>query len=356
MISGIFTSQITGQNEDGTPIYDRAVDEEFLSRYLGVFTSNGVFNEKSTSLKVYPNMDFSVDVQPGACFINGHFGYIKQAQQIDLIPSGATSRTDSIVARLSVVERSIDLVVKTGSTELRRDSDVWELALAWVIIPARSTKLSFTNIVDTRGDSERCGYVYNHLQQIDTTELFSQYDAAFKQWFQEIKGILNEDAAGNLYNMITPLLDGNAILNMEALPVGTTWTWWNDNLPSDKWAFGNTDIPEDCTKARAIWGTKTPDTAGRVLVDKSSTVPEFNAVNKAYGETAHTLIVLETPPHKHKAYFHHNAASPGSITGGFPIGEQSNQNWDVPTETVGGGAPHNNIQPSIVCRFIYKIR
>ena len=45
------------------------------------------------------------------------------------------------------------------------------------------------------------------------------------------------------------LLDENGSLDLDIMPVGTTWIWWNDTLPSDKWVFGNTSIPTNCTKA-----------------------------------------------------------------------------------------------------------
>ena len=76
MISGIFTSEITGQNEDATPKFDRAVDEEFLSAYLGAYTSNGVYPETANSLKVTAGTGLNIAVQPGKCWSMANLGIL----------------------------------------------------------------------------------------------------------------------------------------------------------------------------------------------------------------------------------------------------------------------------------------
>ena len=361
MISGIFTSEITGQNEYGTPKFDRAVDEEFLSAYLGAYTSNGVYPETANSLKVTAGTGLNIAVQPGKCWVNGKFGYIDKAETLMLNTAGDTNRTDGVVIRLDLINRTMEPVIKNNSTTLQRDSDIWEIMLAKVTVKAGAQQISSADITDTRGDSTLCGYVYNRLQEIDTTDLFAQYDAAFKQWFESIQGILDEDAAGNLYNMINPLLDGAGTLNMDALPVGTVWTWWNDTLPSDKWVFGNTDIPVGCTKARQIWGAKTPDTAGRVIVDKSSDT-EFNAVAKTGGEISAELYAAIGATNGDIASIGYSARKPieglDSYTYAIRVGE------NAPAEPVNhstvvlhpDGTEPSRLQPYIVSRYIFKIK
>lgn len=361
MISGIFTSEITGQNEDGTPKFDRAVDEEFLSAYLGAYTSNGVYPETANSLKVTAGTGLNIAVQPGKCWVNGKFGYIDKAETLMLNTAGDTNRTDSVVIRLDLINRTMEPVIKNNSTTLQRDSDIWEIMLAKVTVKAGAQQISSADITDTRGDSTLCGYVYNRLQEIDTTDLFAQYDAAFKQWFESIQGILDEDAAGNLYNMINPLLDGAGTLNMDALPVGTVWPWWNDNLPSEKWVFGNTDIPEKNIKARNIWGTKTPNTPGRIIVDKSSD-EEFNTIGKTGGEISAELYAAIGATNGDIASIGYSARKPikGIDSYTYAIRVGSNAPVDpVNHSTVvlqPDGTDPSRLQPYIVARYIYKIK
>ena len=43
MRSGFFNSTITGYDEQGQPIFDRAEDASFFAKYFSQFVGNGVF-------------------------------------------------------------------------------------------------------------------------------------------------------------------------------------------------------------------------------------------------------------------------------------------------------------------------
>ena len=157
------------------------------------------------------------------------------------------------------------------------------------------------------------------------------------------------------------LLDENGTLDLDVMPVGTMWTWWSDTLPSDKWVFGNTNIPTSCTKARQIWGTKTPDTAGRVIVDKSSDT-EFNAVAKTGGEISAELYAAIGATNGDIASIGYSARKPieglDSYTYAIRVGE------NAPAEPVNhstvvlhpDGTEPSRLQPYIVSRYIFKIK
>lgn len=157
------------------------------------------------------------------------------------------------------------------------------------------------------------------------------------------------------------LLDENGTLDLDVMPVGTMWTWWNDTLPSDKWVFGNTNIPTSCTKARQIWGTKTPDTAGRVIVDKSSDT-EFNAVAKTGGEISAELYAAIGATNGDIASIGYSARKPikGLDSYTYAIRVGSNAPVDpVNHSTVvlqPDGTDPSRLQPYIVSRYIFKIK
>ena len=111
-----------------------------------------------------------------------------------------------------------------------------------------------------------------------------------------------------------------------------------------------------------------PDSRGRIGVNMSSADTEFNTMGKKYGEKAHILSIAEMASHTHTQNAHsHNTGpiyiSDGSFGGvstpslnggafGFtllsqPMATATNQN-------TGGGGSHNEIQPSIVKRFVIK--
>ena len=157
------------------------------------------------------------------------------------------------------------------------------------------------------------------------------------------------------------LLDENGSLDLDIMPVGTTWMWWSDTLPSDKWAFGGTPIPADCTKARDIWGEKTPDTAGRVIVDKSSDT-EFNTLGKTGGEISSELYAAIGATNGDIASIGYSARKPikglDSYTYAIRVGE------NAPAEPVNhstvvlhpDGTEPSRLQPYIVSRYIFKIK
>lgn len=157
------------------------------------------------------------------------------------------------------------------------------------------------------------------------------------------------------------LLDENGTLDLDVMPVGTMWPWWSDTLPSDKWVFGNTDIPVGCTKARQIWGTKTPDTAGRVIVDKSSDT-EFNTLGKTGGSKEQSLRALIGAVDGDAGVIAYSATP--------PVPNQNNYSRGIKGEIYGGsseinhttavvrddGETPNTLQPYIVSRYIFKIK
>lgn len=157
------------------------------------------------------------------------------------------------------------------------------------------------------------------------------------------------------------LLDENGSLDLDIMPVGTTWIWWNDTLPSDKWVFGNTSIPTNCTKARQIWGAKTPDTPGRVIVDKSSDT-EFNTVAKTGGSKEQSLRALIGAVDGDAGVIAYSATS--------PVPGQNNYSRGIKGEIYGGSSDVNHttavvrddgntpttLQPYIVSRYIFKIK
>ena len=145
------------------------------------------------------------------------------------------SRIDRIVARLSIEDRKIDLAVLTGTPAtnpvapaLTRNSNIYEIALANVLVGKNVSVITQANITDTRLNNSVCGMVAAVIDQLDTSTLFNQYETwfnekmneadsdyqqwfddseqSFTEWFDRMKDLLTEDAAGNLQIEIDNLL------------------------------------------------------------------------------------------------------------------------------------------------------
>jgi hypothetical protein len=194
---------------------DRLYSASNFAEYFATFISNGVFPNPSDNLQVISNNDMTVTVQAGKAWINGYIlinddDYILEIEPAD----GVLNRIDRIVARYDVVDREIRLEVKKGqfssnpvAPNLQRDADAYELALADIYVAKGAVSIAQANITDLRFNTELCGIVKGTVDQIDTTDLFAQYQAAFNDWFQELKDVLDDNTAANFLNLINQLDD-----------------------------------------------------------------------------------------------------------------------------------------------------
>lgn len=258
-----FTSQVT-YDEQGLPLYDRAVNSEFLRDVFKQYFSDGVFySGNSACLQVAADTGMQVKVSPGACHIQGAMGIEYYQRTLVVQAAGAQDRIDTVVARLdlSVDARKIDLYVRQGTPgespsapALTRDSTTWELGLANLFIAKNTSRISKERITDTRLDTDRCGMVAAAVQPpFDTEEFFAQLNAAiaahqqaaddqiadinsewdaqqgsinsdyaswkaqtqadYNQWFNQIKGNLDDDPAGQLAKEVAELQNRDDVIS-----------------------------------------------------------------------------------------------------------------------------------------------
>ena len=170
-----FNSRITGFDADGMPQYDRASSAEEFARLLASFLRSGVFGAEMCEVVADGGMYAAVGT--GNAMLDGRYVYIETPERVLFDPAGALPRIDTVVLRRdlsSSVNYVVVAVVKGTEAsfpvhpDLTRDSTVYELGIADVLIPANSTAVSQQNITDTRLDEERCGIVAAILAEIDT--------------------------------------------------------------------------------------------------------------------------------------------------------------------------------------------
>lgn len=184
-----FTSQVT-YDEQGLPLYDRAVDSAFLRKVFAAYFSDGVFYNPTNALQVVAGTGMQVQVNPGICHIQGAMGIEPNLRTLSLTAAGSQPRIDTVVARLDLSQavRSIELYVKTGTPaaspsapSLTRDSTIWELGLANVSVGANVGTISQSHITDTRLDTSRCGMVAQTIGSLDTSPFFAQLQQALAE-------------------------------------------------------------------------------------------------------------------------------------------------------------------------------
>lgn len=222
---------------------DRRYKAEDFREYFASFIGNGVFPNPSSNLQVVDNNNMTITVKKGKGWINGAIYINTDDLVINIDPAdGILNRIDRVVLRFDTLNRNIKLAVKKCTfnsspvaTELQRDADAYELGLADIYIRAGAISITQSSITDLRLDKNLCGIVKGTIEEIDTTTLLAQlstwkdeeisnfnvwrenqenkqedwynttttnFVSEFNIWFESIKDILDEDAAGNLLNEI----------------------------------------------------------------------------------------------------------------------------------------------------------
>lgn len=192
---------------------DRKYSADDLSDFFIKLISDGVFPNPSDNLKVVAKSGLTVTVKEGFGFIKAK--YVNNTSDYDLTLDAADTdnpRIDRIVLRLSTTNRNITLNVLKGTPaaspeapDLTRTSTVYELCLASIAVAANATEIATADITDTRGNSSLCGYVYGLIQQIDTTELFNQYNDIFETWFTNLQTTLTYNSSVKMLTWYTTL-------------------------------------------------------------------------------------------------------------------------------------------------------
>lgn len=189
---------------------DRVCDATDIARYISQYFTNGIFNN---GLKVKSNNNMTVNVSVGSANINGYeYSLLDEEKTLDIsTPDSTLSRIDSVIVRLDKSNRQITVQILEGSyaTEpsqptLVRNNNIYDLRLANILVSTGTTRITEDLITDTRFTSD-CGNVVQAVQSLDTSNIFSQYQTAWDNWFKTVQDTLDENVAGNLQNQINTI-------------------------------------------------------------------------------------------------------------------------------------------------------
>lgn len=175
---------------------DRKYDADDIGNYFLKLISDGVFATPATAMQVTAAGGMVVSVAAGWGFIKCKYINNTAAAQFTLAAADVVlNRIDRVVIRLDKDNRTMSLAIKQGTAAstptapalTRQSSGIWELSLAQIYVGAGVTSISQANITDERANTSLCGYVTGLIDQIDTTDLFAQYNNAFWTWFNNVK-------------------------------------------------------------------------------------------------------------------------------------------------------------------------
>lgn len=167
---------------------DRTYNADQMSEYFDGLVSNGVYESVGSAMQVTAGEGLAVNVQSGRAIIDCKWIKNDAAQAITLTTAHVLlPRYTAIVIRLDRASRSISIVAKDGTPSsnpekpsMTDDGQITELCLAYVYVGANASTITQANITDMRS-SDLCGWVTGVVQQVDTSQLFAQYQAAFEK-------------------------------------------------------------------------------------------------------------------------------------------------------------------------------
>ena len=189
---GYFDSEITGYDEEGMPIFDRAETSDFLALFISKLISDGILAYPGDCFQVMAHEGMMLKIRPGAAFIKGRLAMDTQEYffEISNAPS-AYKRIDRVILRANYLQRCCEVVIREGvpgerpeAPELiRPDSgDYYELCLATVMINANQSFITQSSITDTRYDSRVCGIVTQMIDRIDTSVFYEQLQQFYEEY------------------------------------------------------------------------------------------------------------------------------------------------------------------------------
>lgn len=188
---------------------DRKYSAETMSKYFAGLFTRGVLQNYKDKFVVRHDEGMKVKVPTGkAFFTDGK--WIENTADITLTldPSDVVlNRIDVIVLRNDKNEsvRNATVLLKKGTPStnpvapaLENDSYVEEMCLCEIRVPKLIENITQANITNTIPNAGVCGYVTGIIDQVDTSDLYAQYETAYKEfydksnkefndWFQNLK-------------------------------------------------------------------------------------------------------------------------------------------------------------------------
>ena len=236
------------KQSDGT--YDRTYNSDQISAMFEGLLTDGVFESVGDALIVTEKSGLTVEIGTGRAWIGDR--WMKNDAKLDITLAAAhltLNRWSAIVIRADYSNRTISIVEKAGTPAttptkptMTYNDSIKEKCLAYVYVGKSVTSVTQINITDCRADNNVCGWVTGVIQQVDTSQLFLQYQAAYEQqlanmqawqaeqelafstWFSTLTSQLQVNTYVEKYHKVIKMTEGNGVfpLNMAGYTYATS--------------------------------------------------------------------------------------------------------------------------------------
>lgn len=192
---------------------DRLYSAEDMNRPYSRLINEGIFATKegtpSTDFQVLSANDgMNIIVKKGEGMLAKK--WIESPSDIVITVSnntGIVPRKDSIIIQIDKREsgRIANVIYREGIASsnpippnLSADDDIVEMRVANIYVAAGTAKIEQVAISDLRG-SEECLWITSLVKQVDTSELFRQWQTAYEEYYQKIIKALQDIEDGSAY-------------------------------------------------------------------------------------------------------------------------------------------------------------
>lgn len=177
---------------------DRLYNADHMSHIFEGLITDGIYESVGNKLAVeLASESMTIQINTGRGWFNNRWVNNSSLYQLSLETSDVTlNRYCAVCIRVDNSDsvRSAEPYLKYSEfatapvkPEMERSEYIKEYCLAYVYIPAKATVITAENIEDTRFNSDLCGWVTGLITQVDSTTLFTQWNALFN-------GFMNESA------------------------------------------------------------------------------------------------------------------------------------------------------------------
>lgn len=213
---------------------DRMYSDADFAKFFSAWFVNGVFINVGGGLQLVDSIagGMRITLKSGAANINGRVYYLNGDTEFTVpVASSTKDRTDSVVLRLDLSNRTMSTIYKQSDTSLVRNDSTYEIQLAKISVNKNISEITQSMITDMRTNKSVCGLASPN-NPIDVDTFIAQFKSQFNEqldnnnndfinWFTNLQNQLNSNQASNLQNQINtinttlPTLakDSNAVHN-----------------------------------------------------------------------------------------------------------------------------------------------
>lgn len=209
---------------------DRKYNAQQMSEIFEGLITDGVYESVGNKLAVQPNNGMTIRIATGRGWFNKHWvnndsEYLQTLEASDVL----LNRYCAVCVRVDESEsgrtakpyfKYSEFATTPVKPTMERSEKVKEYCLAYVYIKAKTTTITASDIEDTRGNNELCGWVTGLIKQLSTTTLYEQWTDMYDTWLTDLQANFNEWYSG----LQDDLNENTEAMLVGALPVSVTST------------------------------------------------------------------------------------------------------------------------------------